>query len=113
MNKRKERKFIIQALLLITGVAILIYTYTSKDEKTTDQSSNTSNQSSINIQNDQDLSHLRWTLDLKEDLILIREIVSKIKNRPILTSDVLDLFSKEPELIYINEHLAKSRGTKI
>ena len=54
MNKRKERKFIIQALLLITGVAILIYTYTSKDEKTTDQSSNTSNQSSISIQNDQD-----------------------------------------------------------
>ena len=36
MNKRKERKFIIQALLLIMGVAILIYTYTSKDEKTTD-----------------------------------------------------------------------------
>ncbi len=66
-----------------------------------------------NIQNDQDLSHLRWTLDLKEDLILIREIVSKIKNRPILTSDVLDLFSKEPRLISINEHLAKSRGTEI
>ena len=72
-----------------------------------------SNFKTENIQNDQDLSHLRWTLDLKEDLILIREIVSKIKNRPILTSDVLDLFSKEPELISINEHLAKSRGTKI
>ena len=50
---------------------------------------------------------------MKEDLILIREIVSKIKNRPILTSDVLDLFSKEPELISINEHIAKSGGTKI
>ena len=54
MNKRKERKFIIQALLLIMGVAILIYTYTSKDVKIKDQSSNTSNQSSISIQNDQD-----------------------------------------------------------
>ena len=42
MNKRKERKFIIQALLLIMGVAILIYTYTSKDVKIKDQSSNTS-----------------------------------------------------------------------
>tara|TARA_B100001540_G_scaffold250164_1_gene226073 strand:+ start:897 stop:1625 length:729 start_codon:yes stop_codon:yes gene_type:complete len=72
-----------------------------------------SNFKTENIQNDQDLSHLRWTLDLKEDLILIREIVSKIKNRPILTSDVLDLFSKEPRLISINEHLAKSRGTEI
>ncbi len=66
-----------------------------------------------NVENDENLSHLRWTLDLKEDLILIREIVSKIKNRPILTSDVLDLFSKEPELISINEHIAKSGGTKI
>ena len=54
MNKRKERKFIIQALLLVMGIAILIYTYTSKDVKITDQYSNTSNQSSINMQNDQD-----------------------------------------------------------
>ena len=54
MNKRKERKFIIQALLLVMGIAILIYTYTSKDVKITDQSSIISNQSNINIQNDQD-----------------------------------------------------------
>ena len=54
MNKRKERKIIIQALLLVMGIAILIYTYTNKDVKITDQSSNISNQSSFNIQNDQD-----------------------------------------------------------
>ncbi len=66
-----------------------------------------------NVENGENTSHLRWTLDMKEDLILIREIVSKVKKRPILMNDVLELFSKEPELISINEHLAKSRGTKI
>jgi len=66
-----------------------------------------------NVENDEDMSNLRWTLDFKEDLILIREIVSKIKNRPILMSDILDLFTKEPELISINKHLTKIGGTKI
>ena len=49
---------------------------------------------------------------MNEDLILIRKIVSKIKNRPILMNDILDLFLDEPELISINEHLVKTRGTK-
>ena len=66
-----------------------------------------------NVENAENMSHLRWTLDMNEDLILIRKIVSKMKKRPILMNDVLDLFSKEPELISINEHIAKSRGTKI
>ena len=66
-----------------------------------------------NVENDENMSHLRWTLDMNEDLILIRKIVSKMKKRPILMNDVLELFSKEPELISINEHLAKSGGTKI
>ena len=66
-----------------------------------------------NVENVENMSHLRWTLDMNEDLILIRKIVSKMKKRPILMNDVLDLFSKEPELISINEHLAKSGGTKI
>ena len=66
-----------------------------------------------NVENDENMSHLRWTLDMNEDLILIRKIVSKMEKRPILMNDVLELFSKEPELISINEHLAKSGGTKI
>lgn len=66
-----------------------------------------------NVENVENMSNLRWTLDMNEDLILIRKIVSKMKKRPILMNDVLDLFSKEPELISINEHIAKSGGTKI
>tara|TARA_A100001037_G_C14977933_1_gene556721 strand:+ start:189 stop:917 length:729 start_codon:yes stop_codon:yes gene_type:complete len=66
-----------------------------------------------NVQDDEDLSHLRWTLDTIEDLTLIRKIASKIKNKPILMTDILELFSKEPELISINEHLSKKKETKI
>ena len=66
-----------------------------------------------NVENVENMSNLRWTLDMNEDLILIRKIVSKMKKRPILMNDVIDLFSKEPELISINEHIAKSGGTKI
>ncbi len=59
------------------------------------------------------MSHVRWTLDMNEDLILIRKIVSKMKKRPILMNDLLNLFAKEPELICINENITKSGGTKI
>ena len=51
-----------------------------------------------NVQDDEDLSHLRWTLDTIEDLTLIRKIASKIKNKPILMTDILELFSKEDAL---------------
>ena len=66
-----------------------------------------------NVENAENMSHLRWTLDMNEDLILIRKIVSKMKKRPILMNDILNLFAKEPELICINEHITKSGGTKI
>jgi len=44
------------------------------------------------------------SVDRIEDLKLVRKIVSKIKKRPILMKDVVDLFNKEPELIEINRH---------
>ena len=39
---------------------------------------------------------------LKKDLKLIRLIISKIKKRPILMSDILTLFKNQPELTKIN-----------
>jgi len=56
-----------------------------------------------NMEYSENISHLRWTIDRKEDLILVREIISKIKKRPILMQDILELFSKEPDLININK----------
>ena len=56
----------------------------------------------LDISNDQNISHLRWTVDRENDLKLIRLIVEKIDNRPILLHHILELFEKEPELEKIN-----------
>ena len=50
------------------------------------------------------------TLDRIEDFKLIQKIVKKISKRPILIKDVLDLLSKHPELIKINENIPQNEG---
>ena len=57
-----------------------------------------------NQENSKNLSNLRWTIDRENDFLLVKSIVSKIKKRPILMNDILDLFSKEPELFEINKN---------
>ena len=42
------------------------------------------------FQNKKNLSHLRWTLDTKEDLILIKKIINNIQARPIILKDILN-----------------------
>ena len=49
-----------------------------------------------------DFSDLRWALDYESDMKLIREIISKIKNRPILTNDIISLLENNPKLKEIN-----------
>ena len=62
------------------------------------------------IENSKNLSYLRWAVDRIDDLELVRLIVSKIKKRPILMKDIVDLFDKEPELIKINESVNREEG---
>jgi spore coat polysaccharide biosynthesis protein SpsF len=48
-------------------------------------------------------SHLRWTLDTKEDLMLLREIYRRFDGRDTFSwLDVLALFEREPELSRLN-----------
>jgi len=63
-----------------------------------------------NIKNPENLSHLRWSVDRIEDLKLVRLIVSKIKKRPILMKNIVDLFNKEPELFKINKNVNRDEG---
>ena len=56
-----------------------------------------------NVLNDTNLSNLRWTLDRESDLKLIKTIISKIDKDIILIEDILDLFSRKPEIIKINQ----------
>ena len=48
----------------------------------------------------QDLSHLRWTVDEPEDFILVEKIYQALyKENPFfLTKDILDLLKEQPYL---------------
>ena len=57
------------------------------------------------LENSEDLSRFRCTVDTKYDLELIQKIYSNIKKRPILLSDVIKLLKANPELVKINAHV--------
>lgn len=58
------------------------------------------------------LSHLRWTVDQEEDLILVREIFKRLfqEGGMFYTEDILKLLEKEPELSKINSHIIRNEG---
>lgn len=59
-----------------------------------------------NIENNQDLSSLRWTVDYPEDLELIKLIFKNLykKKRIFLMDDVLKLLKEKPEIVEINKN---------
>ena len=65
----------------------------------------------LNVANDIDLSHFRWTLDTKEDFEFINAVYKRIfpKKQLFLMDDVLELLGKEPELIEINRHIEQKQ----
>ena len=64
----------------------------------------------LSIEYSKDLSKIGWAVDRIEDLELVNEIVSKIKKRPILMNDILELFGKEPSLAEINKNVNRDEG---
>ncbi|MDW7726681.1 MAG: glycosyltransferase family protein [Candidatus Methanoperedens sp.] len=65
----------------------------------------------LNVANDIDLSHLRWTLDTKDDFEFIDAIYERIhsKKQLFFMDDVLELLGREPELININRHIEQKQ----
>jgi spore coat polysaccharide biosynthesis protein SpsF len=57
-----------------------------------------------------DQSHFRYTIDRKEDYNLVLEIVSRIKTRPIKTNEIVELLTKNPELLKLNSHIIHNEG---
>ena len=65
----------------------------------------------FNYKNSQDLSHLRWTIDEKEDLKFVRKIYSLMKPKTIFyTKDVLNLLRKNPSILKINSGITRDEG---
>ncbi|MGY5871402.1 MAG: glycosyltransferase family protein [Candidatus Thorarchaeota archaeon] len=64
-----------------------------------------------NIQQDVDLSHLRWTVDEDDDLKLVRIIYEELYHNPSFrTEDILELIKKRPELATMNKHVEQKKN---
>jgi len=64
------------------------------------------------IDNDKDLSSMRWTIDEDRDLKFVREVYKRLypENKMFLMEDIINLFKKEPELLEINKNINKDEG---
>lgn len=66
----------------------------------------------VSIENNMDLSKLRWTLDEKEDLDLISSIYKNLYsiNPFFRLKDILNLLEEKPELNHINSKYVRNEG---
>jgi spore coat polysaccharide biosynthesis protein SpsF (cytidylyltransferase family) len=64
----------------------------------------------FNVNDSENLSHLRWTVDRINDFKLVENILKKIKKRPILMEDILELFNQQPDLKKINDDFVMNEG---
>ena len=63
------------------------------------------------MKNDQDLSHMRWTVDEPQDLELVRQIYQHLLDKPIFgMPDILTLFQQHPDLYAINARFSRNEG---
>lgn len=59
----------------------------------------------INTIQQENFSHLRYTVDRIEDLELVKELIKRIASRPIVTQDIIKLYKKEPKIFEINKNV--------
>lgn len=58
-----------------------------------------------NVENPENLSQLRYTIDRKEDFTLVQEIIKNIDAKPILLKHILELYKMNPSIFKINENI--------
>ena len=56
------------------------------------------------------MNYLRYTIDRENDLKLVQKIVSLIKNRPIITTNIETLFRNDASLFQINSEYQRNAG---
>ena len=64
----------------------------------------------FNLRNPIKVPILRLTIDREEDLELIRIVISKIPERPVIMDNILELYNNEPKLFEINSHIDSLEG---
>ncbi len=62
------------------------------------------------VENDRDLSDLRWTVDYKEDFVFVNEIFNRLyhNKKNFSMNDVLKLLDEEPHLVSINRKYTRN-----
>jgi len=65
-----------------------------------------------NVENDEDLSSLRWTVDEERDLEFVNEVYKNLYNEREIFSmkDILELLKEKQELIEINSKIIRNEG---
>lgn len=63
-----------------------------------------------NVCHDEDLSHLRWTLDEAEDLAFVRAVYDGCGPEPFGMHEVLSLLARRPDLVEINRRFGRNEG---
>lgn len=65
-----------------------------------------------NLENNRDLSDLRWTVDEEEDFAFVNSVYEKLytEGRVFKTEEVVDLLMTHPELISINNKFKRNEG---
>ena len=58
-----------------------------------------------NFKNEKNTSQLRYTIDKKEDLQLVKEIIKNISKKPILLQDIINLQKEKPKIFEINKNV--------
>jgi spore coat polysaccharide biosynthesis protein SpsF len=65
----------------------------------------------FNYENSYDLSHLRWTVDEKNDLLFVRKIFHLMKPKLMFyTPDILKKIKQNPNLLKINSNILRDEG---
>lgn len=59
----------------------------------------------LNVANDVDYSHMRWTVDTIEDLTFVRKIYDHFQNDTFTWGEVLHLLEMHPKWLEINRHV--------
>lgn len=65
----------------------------------------------VSVENRKDFSHLRWTVDEKEDMEFIREIYKRLhkKGKIFLMAEIIKVLAKEPKLLEINKNIKRKK----
>ena len=65
-----------------------------------------------NVENENNLSEYRWTVDEKEDLDFVKKVYNHLypKKKIFLMRDILDLLNEKPELQEINKGFVRNEG---